>query len=460
MHLATWQNHPPTVDFLCGKGQEFTRSITSNKVLVNPGQTFDDLAQVIFQDMQEVKLRPTETRRFQKIWLFEASQLFRQKMSSTVRHMIAPTCLEIMEDVLHRFDPRPETGIFVSTAVEDEQLFIPTFPSHYELTILLQYMFRQSALDNTNNWNRTPLHLACDENKIASHRETILLLINKHGCNVMLKDMHHKTPYDLLIADRGETSGPSATSLRENLIYENRVEKIIEIMSKFEEQDREKLALKRNQILEECMRRAEDMNFDLWEATRMASFLKGVYGKKMSPGREHGLGKVWSHYIDLDTKNEFFCCQPKDLGLGDRFSEYSWKLPEATRKVFYHDNAFVYQKISQSVVLRQIDNWVALKSSKYSIIYYLNAETEEYSFLEPTVFQWKLVARDATFQATYGYAEEWQEYVKHNLTFYFNKLTRVYCWDRPVEAVAVTPGERFCTAHKVYSLPLPLLIFG
>ena len=110
LHLATWQNHAPTVDFLCSKGQEFTRSITSNKVLVNPGQTFEELSKNIFLEMQDTKLKAIETRRFQKLWLFEASQLFRQRMSPLVRHMIAPTCIEIMDDVLHRFDPRPETG--------------------------------------------------------------------------------------------------------------------------------------------------------------------------------------------------------------------------------------------------------------------------------------------------------------------------------------------------------------
>lgn len=111
MHLATWQNHPASVDFLCYKGQEFTRSITADKVAVRRGTTFNELAQELFSEMQDKKLRPIETRRFQKIWIHETACLFREKMDPKVRHMLAPTCVEIMEDVLHRFDPRPETGM-------------------------------------------------------------------------------------------------------------------------------------------------------------------------------------------------------------------------------------------------------------------------------------------------------------------------------------------------------------
>jgi hypothetical protein len=461
LHLATWQNHPPTVDFLCFKGQEFTRAITSSKVLVNPGQSFDDLAHVIFQDLQTQKLKPIETRRFQKRWLYEASVLFRQRMSSSVRHMIAPTCTEIMDDVLHRFDPRPETGIFVSTAIEDQLLFIPTIPSSNELSILLQYIFRQSALDNTNSWNRTPLHLACDENNIASHRQVILLLIHKYGCNVMLQDIHYKTPYDLLIntdqlqlQQQPNLKTPSATSLRESLIYDQRVPKILEIMSRFEAIDRQQLDQKRKDILDECRRRAEFMNSDLWETTRLASFLKNVYVTTVGIGMGAGTGtditsRTWSHYIDLDTRNEFFCCQPKDLGLGDTFTGFSWTLPEDARRAFHHNNAFSYQRISQAVVVRQVENWVTMRSARYGIVYYINVDTEEYVFREPTVYNWKLIARHATYQTTYGYGEEWQQYTKDHLIFFFNKLTRKYCWERPIEAVSVTPGERFCTAYKV-----------
>jgi ankyrin repeat protein len=485
LHLATWQNHPPTVDFLCAKGQEFTRAITSSKVLVNPGQSFQDLAQEIFQELQHTKLRPIETRRFQKRWLYEASVLFRTKMSPLVRHMIAPTCVEIMDDVLHRFDPRPETGIFVSTAIEDQLLFIPTIPSANELSILLQYIFRQSALDCTNSWNRTSLHLACDENTIASHREVILLLIHKYGCNVMLQDIHYNTPYDLLIntdqqlqqqaTTTSSTSGlstrkgPTATSLRESLIYDQRVPKILEIMKNFELIDRQKLDEKRREILQECRHRADEMNLDLWESTRLSSLLKTIYINKIGIGSSM-VTSTWSHYIDLDTKNEFFCCQPKDLSLGDTFSNFSWTLPKEVCRVFHHNNAFNYQRISQTQVVRQVENWVTMRSERYGIIYYMNAESDggmagvagegggaaagggggvEYLFHEPPVYNWKLVARHAVYQATYGYGDEWQEYSKDNLTFYFNKVTRKYCWERPMEAVSVTPGERFCTAYKV-----------
>jgi hypothetical protein len=325
----------------------------------------------------------------------------------------------------------------VSTATEGEQLFIPTIPSPMELAVLLRYMFRQSALDCTNSWNRTSLHLAADENCVASHRETITVLVDKHGCNVMLKDMHGRTPYDLLVMDKVAPKNPTATSVREYMLFDNRVEKITELTDLFDKEDRIVLEKRRQQVLDECIRRAFHMNHDLWEATRMASFLIRTHDKK------------WNFYVDPDTKNSFFCLQPFDPSMGDPFTDFNFEIPDVIRNVVHKDIAWEYHRQSKSEVVRTVGDWATMRCCKTGCTYYYNTETKVYTFEQPACYDWKLLAKDAKFVESYGYSEEWQEFVIGMNFFYFEKNMKLYRWTKPREAVTVTPSEKFCTGYKV-----------
>lgn len=98
--------------------------------------------------------------------------------------MLAMPAKTVAEDVIVRFDPRPETGVFVSEGFIGKQVFKPTVPSPTQLAILLQYTFRQASLDSLNYMKRTALHMACDANLGHSHQKIIELLTDKYGANV------------------------------------------------------------------------------------------------------------------------------------------------------------------------------------------------------------------------------------------------------------------------------------
>ena len=49
---------------------------------------------------------------------------------------------------LQRFDPRPETGVYVLSGVDGSQEFVPTIPTPVELGVMLRYVFRQASLDS------------------------------------------------------------------------------------------------------------------------------------------------------------------------------------------------------------------------------------------------------------------------------------------------------------------------
>jgi ankyrin repeat protein len=202
LHLAAMNNHLECVNYLAFKALDVTRMMTSDKIKVKKDKNFLELSEEVFAMLPGIKLTSSDTVRVEKTWLHDAANLFISKMDKDVIHMLAPSCEEIMEDVLARFDPRPESGIFLTSGVNGEQVFLKTVPTGADLAVLLKNMFRQSALDTINTWKRTPLHMACDANHINSHEALILRMIDFHGCNVAMKDIHGRRPIDLLIKDK------------------------------------------------------------------------------------------------------------------------------------------------------------------------------------------------------------------------------------------------------------------
>jgi ankyrin repeat protein len=202
LHLAAMNNHLDCVNYLAFKALDVTRMMTSDKIKVKRDRTFLQLSEGVFGMLPGMKLTSSDTVRVEKTWLNDAANLFISLMDKDVIHMLAPSCPEIMDDVLARFDPRPESGIFLTGGVNGEQVFLKTISTGADLAVLLKCTFRQSALDTINNWKRTPLHLACDANHINSHEALILRMIDFHGCNVSMRDIHNRRPIDLLIKDK------------------------------------------------------------------------------------------------------------------------------------------------------------------------------------------------------------------------------------------------------------------
>ena len=443
LHLAAMKNKLATMDVLASKAQEFTRAVCADKLLVRPGMTFDALAKSVFQKMQDEKLKAVETRRFEKEWLHEAAGVFRDAVAEDRKHMLAPTSVELMKDVLKRFDPRPETGVTISYGVEGGTKFIPTIPSPVELSLLLKYIFRQSALDNCNDMLRTPLHVACDENMVESHKEGIMMLINKYGVNVLLKDFHDMTPFDLLIVDKQYSSkAPTATSEREKLLFDLREVKVTDLMKAHEEEDHQTLLKRRQEVLDVCIRSAYDMSDALWDAARGASELLVIYG-------DDDIENTWHLYQDPETKNRFFARAPVNPGEGDVFNSWSWTVPDIIRTEYYLSCGWMFQRMCRSEVIATFDSVVKLQCNRTAAFYYFFIEENEYQFDLPDEFSWASVAKGATFLEKYGFSMEWQEYTRNNTKFYYNRLTEEYRWKRPAEAITVTPMEQFCTTYGI-----------
>lgn len=140
-HICCSSNAVQVVDYLAAKGQELARTITSDKVQGVRGMTFLDLCTKVFEAIPAMKLGPAETVRFEKTWvhagavhlvtlLDPVSHSFvlvflltdgMALLAQDVRYMLPRSCEEIMQDVLARFDPRPETGVFITNEVTGER---------------------------------------------------------------------------------------------------------------------------------------------------------------------------------------------------------------------------------------------------------------------------------------------------------------------------------------------------
>ena len=66
LHLAAMRNHTDVVDLLAYQSQEFTRTITSDRLPAKGSQTFDQIVHYIYKELPERKLRKADTRRFEK----------------------------------------------------------------------------------------------------------------------------------------------------------------------------------------------------------------------------------------------------------------------------------------------------------------------------------------------------------------------------------------------------------
>lgn len=218
LHYSVMGNHIQCTNYLAFKGVDFVRNVVSDKVRPRPEATFDNVVEEVFYKLQDMKLHVSEQRRFEKTWLSDASELFIKLMSPNTRHMLPIVSVEVQDDVLMRFDPRPETGIFTKNNITGLQKFIPIVKSAIDLSVLLKNCFRQSSIDSLNSWKRTPLQIAAEMNQLNSYEGIITILLDVHGVNSLSRDMHSNRAIDLLIVDKNFALKPSATRLREEFL--------------------------------------------------------------------------------------------------------------------------------------------------------------------------------------------------------------------------------------------------
>jgi hypothetical protein len=144
LHLAAMGNHVEAVDFLADTGLDYCRQISNDVIAVTPGGSFLQLAREVFAALPLQKLSYSETQRFEKSWLADAVAVFLERADPSVRRRLPPpNNSQVIGDVLARFDPRPETGIFVLSGATRDEKFIPTIEEAGDLAVLIKYVFRQ-----------------------------------------------------------------------------------------------------------------------------------------------------------------------------------------------------------------------------------------------------------------------------------------------------------------------------
>ena len=358
--------------------------------------------------------------------------------------MLPRSCREIMEDVLERFDPRPETGIFINSELSFANNFVKTIPTPAELSVLLKYVYRQACIDSINNWHRTPLHLACDANKVNSHEKIIMCLIDKYGCNVNLKDMHGRKALDLLIQDKTIREMPTATKAREDIFNNKRQEKLDDFYNQFKETERLKIERRHQEILQSCINREVIMDERIWHCLRGgAAFIKRYFD-------------TWEVYNDPDTGNYFYCKMPEKPKEGEIkyqkqvYTNYSWEIPPEIKNIVDRTEALLYLMRKQSFLLRTFENWEVYREKKTDIEYYYNVQTKKLRFSLPTCMNLRKIVRYSTKTGELlGYAREWEVRLdKCGNKFYRNKITRAVEYIQPLDAIQVKAVERLCTGYQ------------
>ena len=475
LHVAAYMNNADTVDYLACKAQELTRAITSDKVLCKKGSNFQKLVEEVFEDLPKIKLTSVETLRFEKKWLAEASILFIKYMDPDVSQYLAPGNEDIQRDVLARFDPRPETGIKMYNSFTAEWTFVPTIANAETLGILLGYVFRQSAIDTGNSWSRTALHLACEGNKVQSHENTIVMLIDVHGASTVMKDRYGSTPLHLLWMDRRFDSSVSATQNREEVIFNQRTEKLQILNSELQKVEDEMTDLRRNKVLIDARDITENMKEFLWNVVRESSILRTEKQK-------------YEEYVDPDTQSFFYCKIPLNPIRGDLHTEWTWfKPPAPAVPIFDRYQGLQYLLTVSSRWLRTLNGWKMHQCMRTGVIFYYHPSKDVITFKPPRncdlTSLYKIHRPDS--EKKLGFGNEWvqmfipaddQEQKRKELTqeggqlehclttnsegllgyvFYRNNSTlhEFMTWDRPVDAVQIPTKLKFCSAIQARNQP-------
>jgi hypothetical protein len=137
-------NHTDTLDMLIEVGMDYVRQIFTDIIPVKDRYTFAQLTSDVFANLPKEKLSVFETHRFEKSWLGDAVEMFLSKVDPMPKKKLPlPNNPEIIQDVLNRFDPRPETGIFLYKGVNRDEIFVPTVMGSMELGVMIRYVFRQ-----------------------------------------------------------------------------------------------------------------------------------------------------------------------------------------------------------------------------------------------------------------------------------------------------------------------------
>lgn len=283
-------------------------------------------------------------------------------------------------------------------------------------------------------------HQACDANHVNSHEKLILRLVEYHGCNVNMRDMHNRRPIDLLVKDKFMEGAPSATQLREELLIDRREIELQRLFDQFAREDMERTEAKRKAIITECIAMEDTITLRMWHCVREGARYKLSFGK------------LWERYEDPDTGNHFYARVPKNPLLGEQHDSYSWSEPVEAKALIDRTVALNYLMRVRSTLLRRHAEWLVFRCNVTQIEYYYHIVTEQLTFTTPAVLSWYNILSESTTskERRLGYGNEWQIYTdKYDNEFYKNILTNQCEYDRPFDAVSLTPAELLCSQYQV-----------
>jgi len=101
--------------------------------------------------------------------------------------------------------------------------------------------------------------------------------------------------------------------------------------------------------------------------------------------------------------------------------------------------------------MRKIGRWEMYLCLRTGCNLYYDPEADKTHFLIPFECRFRTLTKYCESIQKLGFGNEWEEMrdTKHHLTFFRNTVTRESVWDRPYEAIEITPNERFCVAFQV-----------
>jgi hypothetical protein len=444
LHFAARFGHRKTVAYLASKGQELVRLICSDKVLCKKSTKFDMLVEEVFRILPEVKLSGHDTVRYEKEWTVDGANLFSKLMDNNTRFMLPKTNKQVQDDVLARFDPRPETGIYVST-VMGAQLYIKIVATAQDLSVLLKCMFRQCAVDSVNSWQRTACMTAADENNCSTHEPVLDELIDSFGCNVSLRDIHKRRALELLIMDKLVPNAPSATQAKEEMIIERRQDELDRLYGAYFEEEERQNDVRRAKVLDECNTIAYTLSHKLWSTTRDASKMKIGF-----------LPSNWEMYEDPDSGNYLYCYKPHNPMTGEEYDHFTWSVPPEAKSLIDRIDSLQYHIKMKSLLIRKQLSWEVYRDNETSLDFYFNIDTFELKFSVPKELNWHAIRKGMTkTKRVLGFGGEYEVMNDaYGYEFYRNKNSRECEWERPHDAVVLTPEVSLCTAfsHKATSV--------
>ncbi|CAM9798879.1 unnamed protein product, partial [Pylaiella littoralis] len=408
-------------ELLAFHGEEIVRHVVSDRIPV-ADKPFTKIMEAAFPSMLKQRLRPNETHRFRKEWIYDAAHWCRAQMDRSKRSILIEPSQELVDYVVGRFDPDPDAG-FWQLSPGHFPTFVPSVAESWHLSEIFRHIFRLAVCSSKDDRGWSALHQACMENRVNSHEEAIRVLVHFHQLNLFQTDMNGKLAVELLFAiDGGRPNTPSGSREKEGLLMDQRKDILAEARKRYEEEDEEEKERGRVNTLLKIRKKSVEMTPELWLVTQEASVHLRTLGG-------------WMEYMDPESLNRFFYRNELVLRVPDDATKskesvdhFQWETPDefAGAEAFLLGWASV---INGSEFIRtHAGRFNSVLNRRSGVVFYVDTSDEACLLVAP---------REATLMWSFENSEP------------LNVLPLLCCRERPVDAVAcvdLTAGHHpLCT---------------